>query len=332
MPELKIDQSHSRPDEPTVLYLDGFVDSATVFDLRKKLDDLASGEPVRLVVDFSKLTYLGSAGISAFIEYSSALRDKGGDLVICCVAEKVMKVLTMVGMEKIIPVHPTQKDALASFRPSTEPQPVPEQAPAKPKTEFPVKRDCPHCKKDAMVAGPEVFRCHFCHKLFYVNEQGETAALGVDGTDTVKDGVWFTMQIPSNIVYLNSVRAFLTSILGESGYGSNADTSEIELAVDEAVANVMEHAYGMDKTRSLRITIFLTNEYILVKLRDHGLAFDLAEKVKEEEQTVGTQRKRGRGCYIIKKVMDKLEYQSIPDVGNELVMLRYFKKHVTAHE
>lgn len=324
MPELKINESRDEDGEPKVLYLEGFIDTATVADLEKKFEEIISKNIVKVVLDFTGLTYLGSVGLSAILQHSSTFQSNGGNLVICSIPEKTRKVITMVGLENVVRLFDAQKDALVFFQESKtiDYEPVK----TKEKASFPLQKECPYCKASAAVPQSDVLRCHSCNKFVYVDEQGELIALDVSEDHSLMNGTWFKLTIPSNIIYLNSVRAFLTSILSESKLAEN-DISDIELAVDEAVANIMEHAYGMDKTKEVFLSLFLTNEYLLIKLRDTGIPFDFAAKIKEEEKkNLNSQSKRGRGCYIIKKIMDKLDYQTIPDIGNELIMVRNFKQ------
>lgn len=327
MPELTIQESHDEGGNLKVLYLEGFIDSATVVELRKKLDELISHDIFKIILDLTKLAYIGSAGISIFLEYFSTFQGNGGTLVLCSVPEKARKVMTMVGMENIVRVFDTQRDALSFFQEDIQPKKEPESKQGK-IVSFPVEGTCPHCNTSGMIPHADIFRCQACEKLLYVSGGGDISPLGTDGNKSLQMGKWFKLKIPSNIIYLNSVRAFLTSILGESGM-SDDDTSEIELAVDEAISNVMEHAYGMDKTKQIGLSFFLTDEYMLVKLKDTGIPFDITAKIKEEQSRIQSSEKRGRGCFIIGQIMDRLDYQTIPEVGNELVMLRYFKRRKT---
>jgi serine/threonine-protein kinase RsbW len=326
MAELIIEQSRQESGEPLVLYVRGYIDSATVYDLRKKFDELIIANTVNILLDLQALTYLSSAGISAIMEYAGLFQEKGGALALCAVPQKIRKVITMVGLEMVIRVFENQKDAFPFFKPPPQTAALPTADAILPQTgpalSFPLDRACPHCGKQARVDRADIFRCPFCDGLCYVNDSGAMASLAPPVPDGQAGGGWFRITIPSNIVYLNSVRAFLTSVLGESGYRDD-DISDIELAIDEALANIMEHAYGMDKPKTVDLSFYITHEYFLAKLRDKGASFDLAAQIKQEQDTLASSRTRGRGCYIINKIMDNIEYQTIPDVGNELVLLRY---------
>lgn len=335
MPELNIQESHDDGNSPKVLYLEGFLDSATSFNLQKKLNELITNSIFSVILDFKKISFLGSAGISVLLEYSSVCQSNGGSMVVCAVPEKARKVMSMVGVESIIRIFDTQVEAISFFHiepglktapepeEGREPQELPDNQEAS--SIFPVKKICPHCSHSAEVPQSDIFTCKNCHMFMYIDKAGTVFSLEKEGDGSARQGLLFNLKVPSDIVYLNSIRAFLTSILGESGL-SDDDTSDIEIGLDEAVSNVMEHAYGMDKTKQIEISFFLADAYILIKLRDTGKTFNLEEKIKEEELKVSSGSKRGRGCFIISQVMDRFEYQTIPHVGNQLTLLRYFKK------
>ncbi|MBA2501808.1 MAG: ATP-binding protein, partial [Pyrinomonadaceae bacterium] len=53
----------------------------------------------------------------------------------------------------------------------------------------------------------------------------------------------FTLQVPSSTENLAMIREIVGNIGTQAGLES-ADIAKLELAVDEACANVIEHAYG----------------------------------------------------------------------------------------
>jgi len=60
----------------------------------------------------------------------------------------------------------------------------------------------------------------------------------------------FQLHVPSSTENLAMIRDFVGSIGTRAGM-SPGDLVKLELAVDEACANVIEHAYGSDDTREV---------------------------------------------------------------------------------
>ena len=96
----------------------------------------------------------------------------------------------------------------------------------------------------------------------------------------------------------------------------------LETAVDEASTNVVKHAYG-GKGGYYQITCALSGADIIVTIRDHGNKFDpdsvpLPEVGSQlEERKVG-----GLGIYMMKKMMDRIDYSFSEQEGNRLVLVK----------
>jgi serine/threonine-protein kinase RsbW len=101
---------------------------------------------------------------------------------------------------------------------------------------------------------------------------------------------------------------------------------EIQLAVDEACANVVHHAYqGMDPGE-MEISCSLDEQGLIIQVRDWGRGFD-PEDVEEpdvdaplEERTLG-----GLGLFLVRQVMDDVEFTFDPQEGNRLRMAKRTK-------
>jgi serine/threonine-protein kinase RsbW len=97
----------------------------------------------------------------------------------------------------------------------------------------------------------------------------------------------------------------------------------IQLAVDEACANVVDHAYQGTEPGDMEISCFLNEQVLIIRVRDWGRGFD-PEAVSEpdveaplEERTLG-----GLGLFLVKQVMDHVQFSCDPVRGNELMMTK----------
>lgn len=98
---------------------------------------------------------------------------------------------------------------------------------------------------------------------------------------------------------------------------------QIQVAVDEACANIIQHAYAGEKDGDMEIRCCLDGHSFVVRVRDWGRGFD-PEAVKKpdidaplEERCLG-----GLGLFLIRQFMDQAEYNFDPVHGNELVMVK----------
>ncbi|MCQ9131991.1 STAS domain-containing protein [Streptomyces sp. IBSBF 2807] len=70
------------------------------------------GAPARIVADLSGVTFMDSTGINVFVTAHQAVTDTDGWVRIAGAQESVQRVLAMVGVDTLIPCHPTLEHAL----------------------------------------------------------------------------------------------------------------------------------------------------------------------------------------------------------------------------
>ncbi|MDQ1033879.1 stage II sporulation protein AA (anti-sigma F factor antagonist) [Streptomyces sp. V3I8] len=114
-------QNGSRPGRLSIEHSD--IDSVRVVTVRGEIDHAVSGvlgqallvedhEPPRIVVDLSGVTFMDSSGINAFILAHQAASGARGWLRIAAAQEPVLRVLQLVGVDALIPCHPTVEQAV----------------------------------------------------------------------------------------------------------------------------------------------------------------------------------------------------------------------------
>ena len=136
----------------------------------------------------------------------------------------------------------------------------------------------------------------------------------------------FTLRVQSSTENLSLIREFVAKVGLQAGM-SDIDISKIELAVDEACANVIEHAYGNDKSQEVLVRANVDEEKITFHIIDTGIGFDPTQVKQEElEQLIEKRRSGGLGMRLIKTLMDEIHYEIIPGQKNELRMIKRIKK------
>jgi serine/threonine-protein kinase RsbW len=96
--------------------------------------------------------------------------------------------------------------------------------------------------------------------------------------------------------------------------------------VDEAATNIIEHGYGMECPSRIDITCDTLQDGLKVVIYDDAEPFD-PTKVPEPALNVSIDeiKPRGLGIFIMRKMMDEVNYISSPDMGNTLTMIKYHK-------
>jgi serine/threonine-protein kinase RsbW len=97
----------------------------------------------------------------------------------------------------------------------------------------------------------------------------------------------------------------------------------LQLAADEACSNIFRHAYG-GQGGEMEITIEPVDDGVQVVLRDWGAAFD-PQAVTCPDVTAPLEQRPygGLGLFLIRNMMDQVEFQFDRQEGNTLTMVKY---------
>jgi serine/threonine-protein kinase RsbW len=136
------------------------------------------------------------------------------------------------------------------------------------------------------------------------------------------------------------IRTFITSLAGEMGFAEDK-VGEIEMAVDEACANVIRHAYkhlGVSPDLDQDLTPPPGEEFILLlrlSLAPHMLRIQVVDngigknRMKGGVQSIEEYTARGStgglGTLIIQNFMDEVDYDYPDGRGTVLTMTKYLQ-------
>jgi serine/threonine-protein kinase RsbW len=136
----------------------------------------------------------------------------------------------------------------------------------------------------------------------------------------------FTLDVPSTTANLAMIREFVTRVASQAGL-SEVEVGQLELAVDEACANVIEHAYGDDKTKQVMVRAIFDEDTLRIHVIDTGKGFDPTQVQEQELKELIAKRKTGGlGMRLIKTLMDEVHYDIEPGKRNELRMVKKLRK------
>lgn len=135
----------------------------------------------------------------------------------------------------------------------------------------------------------------------------------------------FQIEITSDTANLLRVSEFVRSVGNAIGM-TEKQQYDVELAVDEAVTNIMEHAYDGRKDGHISIMLARRNADLVVEIRDVGKPFDSAS-VKQPQLRVPLGRRDigGLGIYFMRQLMDTVEFSHNSKHGNLVRMTKRLK-------
>jgi serine/threonine-protein kinase RsbW len=134
-----------------------------------------------------------------------------------------------------------------------------------------------------------------------------------------------TAIFPARFDQLDAIREFICHAADDAGMDESGHCA-VEMAVDEACSNVIEHAYDGIKGGDIECTCDCDDHQLTIILRDHGRPFDITAVPSPDISTALEDRRvGGLGVFIIRKLMDDVHYERLGDSGNVLTLTHRLK-------
>ena len=90
------------------------LDAGNVGEFKRDIAPLLEAN-AKLVLDLSRLRFVDSSGLGAFISCLRKLNAKGGDLKLCGMSKQVRAVFELVRMHRVFDILATRDDAVRAF-------------------------------------------------------------------------------------------------------------------------------------------------------------------------------------------------------------------------
>ena len=124
-----------------------------------------------------------------------------------------------------------------------------------------------------------------------------------------------SLTLPNDVNTIPQLNEFMDLFCEEAGVGMET-TMSLNLAMEEAVVNVMEYAYPEGATGSVNIDAQAADGKMSFVITDNGIPFDptATEEVDTslpvEERSIG-----GLGIHLIRHIMDDIQYERTDDTN-----------------
>lgn len=100
----------------TILRLDGRLDAASSPALEGILNTHVSKEGGKILLDFSRIDYLSSAGMRLLLSSSKKAKAHNGIVALSSLNDDVLEIIKMAGFERILHIYPTEQDAINQLK------------------------------------------------------------------------------------------------------------------------------------------------------------------------------------------------------------------------
>ncbi len=147
-----------------VVSMKGYIDTYNAPHFQRRVAEVFNAGYIRLIFDFSGISYISSTGIGAFTSVLKNVKPRGGDMVLLGMIDRVFEVFQLLGFSSFFNITNTVEEAidyLSIQSRSTHEGP------------FPKVFGCPSCGKRLKAPRHGRFRCSECKTILVINKSGQ---------------------------------------------------------------------------------------------------------------------------------------------------------------
>lgn len=101
------------------------------------------------------------------------------------------------------------------------------------------------------------------------------------------------------------------------------DIYDVELAVDEACTNIIDHSYGGEGLGEIECECFTISEGLKIIIHDSGCFFDPgAVPIPNVKLPMSKRSEGGLGLYFMRRLMDEVTFDPCQESGTILTMVK----------
>ncbi|MBN1485322.1 MAG: SpoIIE family protein phosphatase [Chloroflexia bacterium] len=130
------------------------------------------------------------------------------------------------------------------------------------------------------------------------------------------------LRVSSRLENLTAISNFILEAAQDAGLNER-QAYHVRLALDEACTNVIQYAYEGQEDGELLLHCWVEEDEFVVTLQDRGTPFDPHHAPAPdlgsswEDRPIG-----GLGVYLIQQLVDRIKYESDPEQGNILWLIK----------
>ncbi|MCD6167260.1 ATP-binding protein [bacterium] len=133
----------------------------------------------------------------------------------------------------------------------------------------------------------------------------------------------YHLNTPSSSENLGQIRDFVGEIARKAGF-TEEYVNKIQIAVDEACTNVVQHAYKGMIPKDIDVLVEVNSDKLTVTVSDQGRGFDPHSFPPLDMNAYFANLKRGGlGIYLIHMLMDEVEFMINPGRKNSVRMVKF---------
>ena len=131
------------------------------------------------------------------------------------------------------------------------------------------------------------------------------------------------MTVPGDMSYLPVCQSCVRAFARKIGFDGR-ELSDIELSVEEAVSNVIEHAFDPQQAETFDIICSRIPLGLMIAIKEKGIPFDPAALPQYDPTALAhDESATGLGLFLMKKAMDEVSFHNLGPEGKETRLTKY---------
>jgi len=134
-----------------------------------------------------------------------------------------------------------------------------------------------------------------------------------------------TLTVPNDLCYLGLIQHFVRDYVSQVGF-STADLDRFDLAVEEAVTNVIHGAFAADEQAEFDVSCERVPAGVQITVHDEGLPYDPSLTPDyDPDAGLDDQTCAGLGSFLIRQMADTVDFLNLGSRGKETVFVKYLE-------
>ncbi len=133
------------------------------------------------------------------------------------------------------------------------------------------------------------------------------------------------LHIPSIIGFEKVAMDFAASVARMMGCADDR-VEDLKTAVAEACLNAIEHGNRLEAGMKIGVTLTVADSKLQVAIHDDGPGIGDVATPRVEDKIEGRATTRGWGIFLMRSLMDEVQFESIPGGGNVVRMVIHVDK------
>lgn len=145
------------------------------------------------------------------------------------------------------------------------------------------------------------------------------------------------LTLPNDLSYISIAQLCARELAKKIGF-SGDDLYNIELAVEEAVNNVIQHAFEADESSTFDVICERIPLGIKINVKEQGIPFDATLLPEFDPRSIADdQPSKGLGIFLMREAMDEVSFHNLGPEGKETHLIKYLhnkniEEYLTAAE